>query len=226
MQNNKLVALSLITIVTCMGTIIHGRSSQRWGVGQGMLEAGNQLSEISQQVPGWRLESSGRIADTSRKMLESTGDIVRAYRDPISGAAVNVSVIIGPPGTISVHSPEICLPSRNFDLLGERQEVTIRDAAGVEHRFWKVGFESKDASAQLLYVYYAWSDGGAWTATESPRYSFVGSPYLYKIQLAGYTPLGGESDEQSVTFLREFLPQVSRELVSAATSHLPSHDEE
>jgi len=226
MKNSKLIALALITVVTCMGAVIHGRSSQRWGVGQGMQEAGKQLSQIAQQIPGWDLESSGRIADTSRKMLESTGDVVRVYRDPISGAAVNVSVIVGPPGTISVHSPEICLPSRNFDLLGERKEVSVRDATGVEHRLWKVTFQSQDASGKLLHVYYAWSDGGAWTAPESPRYSFVGSPYLYKIQLAGYVPHDDASDQQTVAFLSEFLPEVSRELVSAATSHLPSQDED
>ena len=222
MSTSKLIGLAIITVITCAGAIIHGRVSHRWGTDDRMASAGSRLANIEQQLPGWSLVESVTINPVSRAMLESTGDVVRVYDDSISGARINVSIVVGPPGTISVHSPEVCLPSRNYKQLGQREAIGIRDAAGAEHQFWKVSFESQDVHVRTLHVYYAWSTGAAWSAPENPRSHFVGAPYLYKLQLASYVSPEDPSDDRGREFLSEFLPVVSTELVTATVPQTPS----
>ena len=151
-------------------------------------------------------------------MLECLGDISRTYQSPTSQAVVSYSLLMGPAGTVAVHSPEICFPAQNYRLLGERKLVKIRDASGADHDFWKVEFRSQDLDARRLHVYYAWSTGGPWSAPDSPRFKYAGFPFLYKLQLVGYpSPLATKEAEDPVpAFLNTFLPAAKDEITSAS----------
>ena len=212
------IAVGLVVVLTTSGAVIHGRLSNRWGPPENMTQAGARLERIPSSIETWQLKSSDQLSETARSMLETAGDITRNYVDPASKAAVGVTIIVGPVGPISVHSPEICFPSHDFRLLENRKKVKIRDTSGVDHEFWMVDFQSQDLEARLLHVYYAWSTGGPWSAPESPRFTFSGNPYLYKIQLVGYaSPTALQQSENPVpNFLRVFLPAASGEIVSAA----------
>jgi hypothetical protein len=132
---------------------------------------------------------------------------------------VDLSLLIGPAGTVSVHSPEICFPSKNFELLGKRVRITIRDDAGIDHQFWRVEFRSQDLEERLSRVYYGWSIGGTWSAPDDPRFEFAGQPYLYKLQLHVKISPDSEKADAGLSFLSNFLPEARAELVSATTIH-------
>jgi hypothetical protein len=202
------IGLGLIITLTVGGALVHGRLSNRWGPSQSMIEAGAVLNRIPEGIEGWELQPSQPLPEYARSMLECVGDISRSYVSTTTQASIGLSLILGPVGTIAVHSPEICFPSQNFRLLGERKQVKIRDAKGTDHNFWKVQFRSQDLEARLVHVYYAWSTGGPWSAPDSPRFAYAASPYLYKVQLVGYpSPAATKESEDPVpAFLSAFLP--------------------
>ncbi len=92
-----------------------------------------------------------------------------------------------------MHTPEICYSSREYDLLGDRKAVTVKDNDGVEHTFWQTEFKSQRPGGAGLRVYYAWTNGGPWTASASPRFEFALKPWLVKLQLAATVDLENET---------------------------------
>ena len=99
-----------------------------------------------------------------------------------------LAVIVGPPGPISVHTPEICYSGAEYTQIGERQAVFLGDG-GAKQSAWLTQFP-RTTSRGMACVYYAWSDGGNWKAADQPRVSFAGRPLLYKFQLAVQMPAG------------------------------------
>jgi hypothetical protein len=161
------------------------------------------------------------LPDFAKNELACTGDTLRQYVDTASGATISVTLVVGPVGTIAVHKPEICFPSQNYRLLGQRKRVDVKDSRGLSHAFWAVDFEQQGAEAGTVRVYYAWTTNGVWQAPDDPRYEYLGSPYLYKIQLAAPVVLSTPSATQDPlpAFLSDFLPEAGDELLSTAVSN-------
>ncbi len=212
--------------------LIHGRMSRP---SPDVLPVAGKLKHIPKQVGSWEYlpseensladKSSEKMEDSTVDMLQCAGYIVRTYKNENTGESVNMFLIVGPSGPTSVHTPEVCYDSRGYPIRETRQRVTIQDAEGPEDEqdaegpedeFWAVTFRSKDLGAGMLRIYYAWSTGGAWSASEGPRYAYAGHAYLYKIQLASSIPSYGDSEEDDPCsrFLRAFLPEARRYLVA------------
>ena len=207
-----------MVLLTISGTLVHGRLSSRWGPTQSMIEAGAGLNRIPDRIETWVLQPSQQLPESARSMLECVGDISRSYVSPTTQASVQYSLIVGPAGPTSVHSPEICFPAQNYRQLSNRKRVKIRDSGGVDHEFWTVDFQSQGLEARLLHVYYAWSTGGPWSAPDNARYAYAGSPSLYKLQLVGYPSpvVTKESEDPVPAFLSEFLPTAETVIASVS----------
>lgn len=203
----------LVTGLTLISGVIHGRMSHRWGPSQDSLAVAKMLEDFPGKFGSWELQSQGKISDVASRQLQCAGYINRVYANHESGAVVSVAVLLGPAGPISVHTPEVCFSSRNHTLTDRRKRVTVPDLEGEE--FWALTFQSRSLDATLLRVYYAWSTGGRWSATNEPRVRFAGQPYLYKIQLASVLPPAFDLDERDPcrSFLRDFLPLARSHLV-------------
>lgn len=212
------IAFALLLLLTLGGGLIHGRLSNRWGPPEKMIEAGDRLKQISGKFGAWQMTASGHIEDSAKEMLQCAGDITRIYSDAATQAKVDLSLLIGPAGTVSVHTPEVCFSSQNFELLGKRQRISIRDDAGTDHKFWMVEFRTRGVEERLLRVYYGWSTGGPWSAPDDARLEFAGSPYLYKLQLHTNIISDSDKEDDGLSFLCNFLPEARAELVSAATT--------
>jgi hypothetical protein len=211
------IAFGLLLLLTVSGGLVHGRLSNRWGPHEKMIEAGSRLNQISAQFGTWQAAGTGHIPDYAKSMLQCTGDIARVYSNASAQEKVDLSLLVGPAGTVSVHSPEICFPSKNFELLGKRVRITIRDDAGIDHQFWMVDFRSQDLEERLSRVYYAWSIGREWSAPDDPRFEFAGQPYLYKLQLHVNVSADSNKADAGLSFLSSFLPEARAELVSATS---------
>jgi hypothetical protein len=203
---------ALVVGLTLMSGVIHGRMSGRWGPSRALADAGAELESIPRDFGSWRLQSSEELPDNIKDMLECTGYILRTYADPHTGQRVDVTVLAGPSGPMSVHIPEICFTSQNHTTLEPRKHVSVRDSTGAESEFWMLNFRSRDLEPKTLRVYYGWTTDGRWTAPTSPRFTFATSPHLYKIQLAAYLPPGqaAKSDDPCRKFLHDFVPVVKR----------------
>lgn len=200
------IGITLVTALTVLSGAIQGRLSNRWGPSRDTLAAATKLQGIPDQIGNWQLRSSEEIDADTAALLQCAGYVLREYWNEETGETVRVAVLLGPSGPISVHLPEICYSGAGYSVAGETQRVAVPTAQGSEEEFWAVNLRKNDFNADALRVYYAWSTGGPWSAPDDARFQFVGSPYLYKIQLASYLPPEAdlETHDTCRNFLRDF----------------------
>ena len=215
-----MVSTILVVALTLASGAVQGRLAHRWGTPIDMAAIAEQLKSTPEEFGPWRMLSSDVMNKTVLETLQCQGYFVREYVNRETGRSVNVALIVGPAGPISVHTPEVCYSSQDFEIQEERQQAAIGDGQDANDAFWAVTFRSNDAlrGAEILRVYYGWSAGGPWSATKEPRLAFAGQPYLYKLQLAARLPAQADLAKEDVCrdFLKEFVPVLRRHLVSAA----------
>lgn len=208
MKVSTLFAFLLLFVVTITSGIVHGRLSRRWGVSEELRVAGTKLEVFPTKFGNWEMVTSSGLGEYAERILECAGYVNRVYLNSETGTRVAVALLVGPAGPIATHSPEVCYSSRDFRVLDERKPVTL-DVKGepATAKLWGLTFESKDQSGDLLRVYYGWNDGSGWSAPRDARLSYLGRPYLYKIQaaakIAADTNL--QVDDPCRRFLDEFL---------------------
>jgi hypothetical protein len=206
--------------VTIACGILNGRLTHRWGPSTDMRSAAERLDAIPDHFGSWRLHHSEKMGQTVIDMLQCAGYVFRTYVDTCTGEQVRVAILLGPPGPIAVHTPEICFSSRDYHQEALRRRVAVPGAEGGDDAFWAVTFRANDLQRQSLRIYYGWTTGGKWEAAESPRYGFAGSPYLYKIQLATFVPSWARTETQDPCrrFLADFLPSARNCLLESHVS--------
>lgn len=214
-QKQYLIAGLLAMGLTVASGAVFGKMSNRWGPPKGSLAAAEKLESFPEEFGNWKLQSSERMSDNVVAELQCSGHISRVYANQESGEVVSVAVILGPPGPIAVHTPEICYSSRAHKILEERKPTPAGESGD---EFWSLTFEKNDLTASLIRVYYGWTVGNSWAATDDPRFAFAGYPYLYKIQLASYLPAGTnlESNDPCENFLADILPVLRDHLIDCS----------
>jgi hypothetical protein len=215
-----LAGVVLVAALTVLSGVLQGNMRNRWGPSADVLSAVNKLVEIPAQFGDWRLQSSEELDKTAANMLECAGYMVRNYENQATGDVVGVTLLLGPPGPISVHTPEVCFGSRNFKSRSERQKVAIPGPAGADDEFWALDYAANNLRGDLLKVYYAWSKGDRWSAQKDARFWSAGQPYLYKIQLFSRLPPGTNTQtyDPCLKFLQDFLPVARKCLVVPSTT--------
>ena len=206
----------LVVAMTLVSGIIYGSLTNRWGVPQAMLDAGEKIQEIPAQFgkfDKWRLQSSGTLSEDAKDMLQCVGYVSRNYLNR-KEECVGVFMVVGPTGQISVHTPEVCMAGEDFRIVKARRRVTVREVDGSEHEFWAVDFRSGGLRATTVRVYYGWTADGRWSAPARPSFGFAGSSHLYKIQVSTHLPpwAAAAEDDPGREFLRDFVP-VARDLI-------------
>lgn len=193
--------------VSIAGAVIQGGYSNRWGQSAVLEAASKNLETIPKEFGPWQWQASETWKPEVVDMLQCSGYIHRIYVHRKTGQEVRVAVFVGPPGPTSVHIPEVCYTSKNYDIEGKRTQFEVTDN-GRQDAFWGVTFRSMDPGMGLLKVAYAWSDGGSWAAPDHPRFMFASNPILYKIQLAVPSPISTDIQSYDVCqeFLKDFLP--------------------
>lgn len=217
MKLYQTIALAAIVGLTVASGVMQGRMTNRWGLEPEALAAGKKLEEVPAEFGSWKLVAKQEMDEQSRKMLETFGEAGGMYENIETGARVSVFVIVGPPGPVALHVPEICMSCRENTLLGPRKDFTIEEKnnPGKAHHFWGVRFKRTDVDGTLIPVYYAWTIDGTWAAEEGGHWGHGGDPYLYKIQVQCWLPAmaGAVETDPAQEFLAEFVPALAPYLV-------------
>lgn len=202
---SALIAGGLLLVL--LSGAVYGHYSRRWGVPADLDVAARQLESFPAQIGDWQLTSEHELGSGTVQMLECAGYVNRTYANSVTGDVVTLAVLVGPPGPIAVHTPEICYSSRDYSLQGSRVATRFANEGSNAHHFWRTEFEKRDMFADRMSVYYAWNDGDQWIASRSPRFEFAGSPCLFKFQLAGTIPKksNASQDDPPAQFINEFL---------------------
>ena len=212
----SVVAVVAAVAITTGAGVLHGRLTHRWGPPADLVAASKRLDSVPSDFGNWRAEESKPLGDVVVRVLQCAGYINRTYVNHETGESVNVAILLGPPGPISVDTPEVCYSSRDLAVIVPAQRVSVRGADKPEEQFWALTFRSHNVTGDELRVYYAWTVSGLWQAPEEPRITFGGEGMLYKIQLAAGQPAGSNSRNRDpcLNFLRDFLPVVDRAMFS------------
>lgn len=194
-------------LVLSTGGVIYGRLTQRWGAPPRMKEAGIQLLTFPKQFGDWEVQAEVPVEDNVKEMLACDTFVNRRYVNRKSGDAVTLSVFVGPAGPTAVHTPEVCLSSRDYVLQAKRKKESIDSAGDVPDEFWSVTFDSRRVGGAPLRVFYAWLAEDHWEAPEYPRFEYGAKPLLYKIQVAGDVDSTAASPEEDSChkFLTDFI---------------------
>jgi hypothetical protein len=216
-RRGTIIAFLAVVTATLLVGVIQGKLSRRWGLAPDLLAVVARLESFGANFGDWELSESSRLEPGVIEMLECAGHLRQTYVHRKTGQAVNVAVMLGPPGPIAVHTPEICFSSRAHQQDGERQKVQIHGRGGRADELWVVNFQPKNSTADHLRVYYGWTTDGAWQASPHPRFQFSGQPWLYKIQLATVLPAGVDASKTDAVrdFLLDFLPALNAVLGDA-----------
>jgi hypothetical protein len=173
-----------------------------------MLETGAaHLSRVPTQFGAWLLRDEDTLSESALDLLGCSNHLCRTYVNSETGEAVALVFLVGPAGPLAVHTPEICMTSREYENLKQSEPVGIA-AQGKRQQFFTTLFRAKTLEGQKLNIYYGWSrDGFQWEAPESPRIALGPLPMIYKLQVAcAEPPVATEGPTAAVTFLQDLLP--------------------
>jgi len=213
------LAVCALLLGTLWGGIQSGHTSNRWGDNEALRRAAAQLHKpLTSRLENWRLQAEQPFPDDVVKMLQCSAHYCGVYINDQTGETINVAVILGPPGPVSVHTPEVCYSSQDFNVTGGRTSMKIHDRNEKEHSLWDLKLQSSGANPMPLRVLFGWGTGGAWTASQNPRIEYAGLPYLYKIQLATAVTDAGDHNDTYQDFLKAFLADLEPCLVPFESS--------
>lgn len=200
--------------VTLFAGAMHGHLSQRWGAPADVAQYAQQLGEVPARIGNWQLESADELEGEVQDILRCAGSLKRRYVNVETGDAVTVALLLGPAGPIAVHTPEICYSSRDYNIVGDKSAVKL-STGDVPAELWASTFRSKTFASDYLRVYYGWSTGDGWIASDAARFEFSGQPWLYKIQVAGAASSKEPSESDACRqFLEVFVPAIQEKLAS------------
>src|SRR5512140_3244808 len=106
------LAVVLVAGLTIFSGYLQGRLRNRWGTPADLVAAAKLLEATPTEFGRWKLEKQTPLSENVARLLECAGYISGNYVDQATGEVVSVVVLLGPPGPISVHTPEICYSSR------------------------------------------------------------------------------------------------------------------
>lgn len=207
-KSSLFLIAAIATLVTFASGLVYGSWTQRWGRAPSLDAAAKRVEELPSQLGPWHLQKELPMAKEVVEMLECAGYANRVYEHQGNGAIVNVALIVGPPGPTAVHTPEICYSSKAYEIAEPREKRFFKTSKGGVHSLWSTTFKSPTVSADELRVYYGWSEGQQWTASQSPRFEFGGSPLLYKIQVASIA--GSADGEKTSDSCQDFINSLLR----------------
>lgn len=208
-------ALLLGTLIVAL-TLASGMVDRRLSLGLSteadLAPAGKHLEKLPNEFGNWQLQASRPMDPLILKTLQCSGSVLRKYMNQATGESVDLSLIVGPSGPTSVHTPEVCYSSRDYEQLAAPQKFQVRAESKPAESFWRLIFRSTGPRLDELTVAYAWNDGTGWQASSQPRFQFSGRRLLYKLQLASYSASGEAASRRDPIreFLLDFLPVFDR----------------
>jgi hypothetical protein len=106
--------------------------------------------------------------------------VTTRFVDQTDGTEVWVYVACGPTDSIVAHTPTVCYQANGYTWVGP--DLRVRPPGdGQTDEFVVSNFSFAQATVPThLRVFWAYSDGGGWTAPENPRRAFRHTPVLFK----------------------------------------------
>jgi len=209
--------LVCVAMVLIAGSgLVHGYLTDRWQPHRQVADAVMRMKRLPLTIGDWRGTPS-KPRDP-RELNEVAGHFYARFIHDTDGRAVQVLLVAGLPGPVSIHVPTDCYLANGFEV-GEPASLLVEpmpSAPGGEFMTAALS-RATPAGPKRLCIYWAWATDGCWKAPESPRWTFAAAPVLYKLYVLcecenGHTQ---SADDACKSFMRSLLPELHRILFSA-----------
>ncbi|QDU89355.1 hypothetical protein Pla175_27440 [Pirellulimonas nuda] len=213
-------ALTAVVALTVGPAVLHGSYSNRWGVPASRLRAAESIGAFPSKMGAWEVFEEGKpLSEGVQRELGLAGYVHRYYRHAESGKVAMLLLMVGQPGPLVRHPPDICYGSRANKLLnGERMEVADADSDRASE-FRVLTYKPNTRLREDFRVAFAFTSDGTWAAPGAPRVVYGGEPLVYKVQIQ--LPLSDiDPDDQRV-----LLKQLLGEFVAAFDRYQAENDE-
>lgn len=189
------------------------RTSPAHTVGASRVE---QMPEVLGDWTGELAHFDEGLIKTSRSVAEKC----LRFRDPATGATINMALLVGLPGDMTDHPPE-----KAFRLIGyafDSESLKRKDLRGdvgldLPGELAAMDFWNRD-SKEPLRVWQGWFDGEQWSRPEHGRFWFWNKRMLYRLQVWAPMMPDPNADDDDVRidaverFLRSALPIITKQL--------------
>ena len=177
--------------------------------------AARRLDLIPATIGAWT-STPGVIDDCEQRLAEVAGFIRREYRHSETGRVVTLTILCGAAGPMSIHPPTACFEGVGYSQLSGPTVVGITDDSNETVSLKEASFRLEDSSvSEVVRVFWGWSPDGEWDAPESPRMSYRGQPWLYKLSVVDRAYAAADDPARSEAFLKEALPAIRTALKPA-----------
>jgi hypothetical protein len=202
---------ALAVVIPC--GIVYGLWTDRWVASAEPGASAARLADVPLTIGEWEGEALA-VDAAGRGPAGVAGQLVRRYRNRLTGGVVSVLLVCGRPGPVSVHTPDVCYGGAGYDLNAPPTRYAAASAPA-PGEFWVADFNRVDSLEPVrLRIFWAWSAAGAWRAPDSPRLTFARFPALWKLYVLSETAAAGErmGDGPCPEFLRRLLPELEKRL--------------
>ena len=196
--------------------LVHGFWTNRWVEDRVALTAAERLKNVPMTIGEWQAVTIDVAPGPG-----VAGAMQRAYTNKRLGVTVNIALVNGQPGPVATHTPEACYGAAGYDV--GRREAFRMDTEGRSSQFWTSDATRARATEESrLRLYWAWSAGKGWVASEDARKEFdrFRTPVLHKLyvirELGAFETNVRAKDEACVQFLDAFVPVLEKALFSEA----------
>jgi hypothetical protein len=209
----SLVALLIVLVAN----VVHGMWTGRWIHSHVLDERVAALARVPNSFSEWKGEDQ-KLDKGTTEAAGIAGYLMRTYHNS-QGELVQILIVCGRPGPISVHTPEVCYAGAGYVQTSEATRTLAGTAvSGRPSDFWALDFQKPGPTGpDRIRIYYAWGTGSNWRAADNPRIEFAGTSAIYKIYLVRPAPTP-EQDATLNSFAQDLLPELSKALEARTTS--------
>ncbi|HEV3162526.1 MAG TPA: exosortase-associated EpsI family protein [Isosphaeraceae bacterium] len=194
--------------------ILHESWTHQWRGAPKVTMATARLDRVATSLGDWHSQPT----DIEQRDLVGLGidaTLARRYVNERTGRAVTMLLMCGKPGPVSVHTPDVCYLDAGYLMaqpLPGRVTVSPPDHSPQAALFSADFYKQDSLDPKRLRIYWSWSAGKDWIASDHPRITFASATMLYKLYLIADVTAG--RDEIAEEFARELLPHLDRVLFS------------
>jgi hypothetical protein len=193
-----------------VGAVVHGATTQRWKLFVSASHMMDALHSQKVQLSDYQAEE----IPSEMPLKEKSQATCNRYVSMSQNQTVMVSIITGPPGSVSTHTPDVCYPSSGYTMLRPPVRETVDLPGGGQASYYVSEFEKKTATQVVRQrVRWSWSADGLWNAPDRPRFAYLKEPELAKVYIVTPFP------EMETNFSSDDSP-VIRQFVAATFAQM------
>ena len=197
--------------LTIVPALVHGHYANRWQTPPQASQVAARLQQFPTIIGDWELWQEGDPLSTAvERELGLLGYLTRQYRHRESGDVVSLLLLVGQPGPLIRHPPDVCYTSRANEPVGDPTTLLVEGEHGAAASRWRVlNYRRRNPMLSTFRVAYAHTTDGVWDTPEWPRLAYGAAPLLYKAQIL-YAPPTSSLPDNAAQIIAAFARTYSR----------------